>query len=681
MTQPSVPIYHQLDSFLPGIIYCCKLDAEPVIIELAGAVEDIWGWSKSALINNECLFKNIIHIDDIALVCSEFNRVIKAGSTFEIEHRLVAANGNCRWVWNVGRGYSDGYVRGFMSCRLSGLGRHARLMDAHQRVVEVASSGAVSIGDCDTVAQNICKTCAHWLEVERVSIWLLNAEQTKIESVCLYLRTSDTYAAGMVLRSSDYPDYFKALISGRAIDAVDAISDARTREFSGGYLESLNIHSMLDSVIRNGEEIIGIICCEHTKNQRVWGLDDINFVAELGDQYAQAVVNQRRLQATEQAAKARAANEAKNKFLATVSHELRTPLNGVLGMAELLSSTNLDARQQEIISTLTQSGELLLAVINNVLDYSKIEAGKMDIDLSPVDFSVLVQQSVAMFARQTSEQSVRITVDFPNNMPTIWIDKLRIQQVLVNFLANAVKFTSQGDVRVSGAVENSMLIFHVEDTGIGMSDELKARLFQPFEQAVGRNGEVRPAGTGLGLSIARGLVEAMDGQISVDSQLGKGSRFSVRLPLSKVCDYSPAENLPPVQLNHIGLPGEKKEIWVAEDNIVNQKVINGLLKKEGLIVSVFDHGADLLHALKVTEKLPAMILMDCEMPVMDGLDAVRAIRADVDLSKLPVIALTAHAFSDYQEIAETAGMDDYLTKPVKVTELRRVISKYINAKH
>ncbi|BFM13338.1 hypothetical protein R50072_34910 [Simiduia litorea] len=661
-----------LKDFLPGYIYRCKADADFTLLEADGQLEAVTGYEPEDFFNGKCSFVSIIHPDDLTLVNQRIEKALADNTNFQIEYRIIDKSGQVRWVWETGCTLGNGEIYGFISDQLPGLGRQHRLNDAQRRVVAVAGSGAVSAGDDRTVAEAICQHCTQWLGVERTSVWLFDDTQTQLDLVTLHLKSSNQYCTGQSLKREQYPAYFDALITGRGIDASDAATDPRTSEFARGYLDVLGIKAMLDAAIRNGDQIIGVVCCEAIGEHRQWNLDDINFVAELADQFSQTLNNKERLQARYLAIKAQAANDAKSRFLATISHEIRTPLNGVLGMAELLIDSPLNEDQKDIVATLQSSGQLLLSVINDVLDYSKIEAGKFEILPSPVDLKRLLRQMTSLFQYAAQQKNLDLIVDIKTELPHLLLDASRLQQVIANLLSNAIKFSQLGKITLRQSASDNTLMIDVIDQGCGISDDLKARLFQPFEQEVRDHQQEKTQGTGLGLAISKRIAEAMGGNILVTSSLGAGSTFQIKLPLVPAPTIAPSSQA----TAHSAEPGKSLNalsVWVAEDNQVNQRVIEGLLKRLGIEPTIFANGQLVLHALAVAEPLPDIILMDCEMPVLDGLSATRQIKSNPRWAGIPIIALTAHALTDYRDKTKAAGMDGYLTKPIQPETLKSAL--------
>jgi signal transduction histidine kinase len=382
-------------------------------------------------------------------------------------------------------------------------------------------------------------------------------------------------------------------------------------------------------------------------------------------------------------AHALAANEAKSEFLAKMSHEVRTPLNAVLGITQILQGPPLSAEeQQRHLDTLYSAGHSLLILINDILDHSKIEAGKLELETTAFNLQVVLDDCVNIFTLSAQQKSLHLLCERSPELSD-WVhgDPTRLRQILLNLLSNAIKFTDHGKIhlRVSPTNEPSLLRFEIEDQGIGVAAEKTHHLFRSFQQ--GDSSMTRKyGGSGLGLAICKQLVELMHGEIGVQSTLGTGSTFWFTATLPPATEPAlPAQNLLPADNAH----WKDLRVLVVEDNQVNEMIAVALLKRLGIDAHVVHHGKEALALLAcdITRANSGfdLVFMDCEMPVLDGYETTRQLRIWEETNqqqRLPVIALTAHAMPEHRERCLAAGMDDHLTKPLSLAALAIALQRW-----
>ncbi len=552
----------------------------------------------------------------------------------------------------------------------------------------------------DTFRQ-ITEVSADTLEVARAGIWLYDNNKNEIVCRNIFSREGKKHEEGTVLKAADYPVYFQSIRENLVIAAEDANIHPYTREFSESYLKPFGITSMMDSAIRLHGEIVGIICHEHTGPMREWTPEDQSFASSVADTITIAIETHERKQAeaslqklygelemrvherTENLEKAKLVAEeslkVKEQFLAHMSHEIRTPMNGIIGITNLLyRSTILSKEQKEYLDAIKSSADNLLVIINNILDISRIEAGKMRIEEYPFNLEDIITKTLELVKPRVLEKNIRLTARIDKGIPAqLTGDPVRLTQILLNLVENAVKFTEKGSVSLSANAgeqtnEDVLVIFGIKDTGIGIPEEKLNMIFDTFTQAdtlITR----KYGGSGLGLTIVKRLLEMQGGAITVTSREKEGTEFTVKMKFKKAGANQPIlkGNIPK---KNTGI--SKMKILLVEDHKINQLVASKILSGEGFEVDLAENGKACIEKLRHGNY--DLVLMDVQMPEMDGYETTQFIRTRMEppLNDIPIIAMTAYATSGEKGKCLRAGMNDYISKPFHPEDLFALILKY-----
>jgi PAS domain S-box-containing protein len=563
-----------------------------------------------------------------------------------------------------------------------------RLDDQRKRLFEISQSILATL-EFDQVVQQILHTLKDLLNHEICALFWPDGEEGVLRPLVLSEHEGMTKEVAHVWSMPSGPGLIKLVIeTGKGMIANNIQDDPRSIIRKDLTLKRVfpdpTIHTMIVPV-GTEERTLGVLAVLRFDNPP-FTQDEFDLVQLFFNQTALALENARLFQQVKQSEAALAqAVRHKDEFLATMSHELRTPLNAILGMSEALQEQiygPLNPRQRKTIAIVEESGRHLLDLINDILDLSKIGAGKLELEIAPLAVEPLAKASLRLIEEAAHKKQITIITDFDRAVGDILADNRRLKQILVNLLNNAVKFTPEGGtigLEVAGDTANQVVRFTVWDTGIGIAPEDQGRLFKPFEQLDSSLAR-QYAGTGLGLALVSSMVGLHGGSVKVESEVGYGSTFIVELPW-RVAPRSPADGaVADARPSAAPKPAPERTanaplILLAEDNELNILTLSDYLESKGYRVALARNGREAI--MQARETRPALILMDSQMPEMDGLEAIRRIRADADLAAIQIIALTAMAMPEDRERCLTAGANAYLSKPVSLQNLVAAIETHL----
>lgn len=570
--------------------------------------------------------------------------------------------------------------------------KNTLLKHQNQILSELAADPRIRQGNLETSIQRLTETAAETLVVERVSVWVVHEDRHHWSCIDLYQLSDRKHSREVDLSIADYPNYFQALKTHPMISAPDACDDPRTSEFREHYLIPLNINSMLEIPIRSHQEAVGVFCLEHVGQRREWSPEEESFARSIASWVALAIESyqlyktQTELKLAKQVAEV--ANQTKSEFLASMSHELRTPLNGILGYAQILKqAADLNAHRKGV-ETIEECGRYLLALINDILDLSKLEACRLE--LYPQDFHLpsFLSGIVEMSRVRAQAKGIGFSYQIPSNLPEgVRADDKRLRQVLLNLLSNAIKFTDVGCVTFQVKLQPSPhseivatddprvnLRFLVRDTGVGIAADRLERIFLAFEQA--GSYARRSQGTGLGLAIAQQIVQLMGSTIQVLSPPGEGSTFwfDAEFPIARQWALTSATDSSGQKI--IGYQGRRRKIAIVDDKEVNCTVLAQILMPLGFDCAVANDGQEAFNLCATFN--PDAIITDLLMPKLDGFQFTRSLRqSDLPCREAIVLASSASLLNDDRTRCLEAGCNDFLSKPIEIESLLACLSKHL----
>ncbi len=652
-------------SCLPGMAYRCRRDSNWSMTFVSDGSRELTGYAPEELLENrEIAFEEIILPEDRPHVRNEVEAAIAECRPFQLEYRIRTKTGEVKWVWEQGVGVPDeqtgeiSFLEGFIGDVTHRKSAEEAAHNARQRLELAIRSANLALWEWN-VQSDFLSVDPSWLE----HLGYRPGEISLKRRAWLELiHPEDRFAVRRAVKTH--------LSTGRFIAA-----EFRLRKRNG---EWLWVQSLGRSIERDSRG----------RAMRLTGV-------------VHDISNQKRTEAELARAKdaAEAANRAKSLFLANMSHEIRTPMTAILGYIDLIAAecggvcSFAQHHIRDYLSSISRNADHLMRLINDILDFSKIEAGTLELDRRPCDVFEIVEDSLQWVRPSANRKGIALDCVWePGHPEQIITDPVRLRQVLVNLLGNAVKFTDRGSVRLRVTAADrhgrSSLLFEVADTGIGITQDDVSKLFQPFSQ-VEQSHSRRFEGSGLGLAISRRLTQLLGGEIEVESVPGQGSRFSLFLPIelttaasSVVPSPSIDENRPP------NIPTKQRaekiknvlkgvRILLAEDGVDNQRLFARILNLAGAEVAIAENGEAAIARAREAEAAGVpydVILMDMQMPLLDGYAATERLRSSG--YRRPIIALTAHALSDDRQRCLTAGCDDYMAKPVQFDRLVEIVARY-----
>ncbi len=685
----------------------CIASLDGRFVRLNQQWETVLGYPLAELENRQ--FLEFVHPDDLEGTLQEMNCLEQGGVVLNFVNRYRCRDGQYRWIeWRSAPRETFIYAAARdITDRVRAEQQERQRAEREQVLREITQRIRQSL-ELQTIFDTACPEIRQVLAADRVGIFRFDGNGSDNDQTGYFVAESVGADLPSIV-AVPVPDYgqrsiYHPLYPGDPFVAIPDLLALDANEPS--VLLGFQVRASLVVPLISGERLWGLLCVHQCHVPRQWSKEDVALAQHLANQLAIAIYQaslfeqlQRELaerQQTQEQLSERnqqlalsnqelaRATRLKDEFLATMSHELRTPLNAILGMTEGMEDETfgpVNAAQHRALHTIEHSGNHLLSLINDILDVAKIEAGQMTLDPQPTKVAQLCAASLAFIHSQAVKKRIQVNTDIAPHLPILWLDERRMRQVLINLLNNAVKFTPEGgEITLTASMSSTSQRLHlaIRDNGIGIAEADQSRLFQPFVQidsALNR----QFTGTGLGLALVKRIVELHGGTVSLVSEVGVGSCFTLDLPLVYPSHPSSSSDLvTPMTSSSLAPPIMSAPlVLLAEDNEANILTISSYLAAKGYRLQTVSNGQEAVDAILADP--PDIVLMDIQMPEMDGITAIQKIRYHPALAQLPIIALTALAMEGDRERCLQAGATDYLSKPVRLRELLDLIQTLLGS--